>query len=249
MKKYLFIVLLIGVCFGNDKLEKAKLLHEAALYKESKVLLTNLISDSNDENIISESLFELGKVLISQYDSKNARKIFKRLIKQDANYLSKVISIYSEYNYYKDTSSIFIGYNVHPNPKQGSFNANAYKIDYGDNIIEFGLRIEKINYTVDGLYRDSDVIYISENELFDLYGKIGDMMIKQNGDFKLGANQSFRDYQYPSGLSIYLRSTKKPPWSTVSISKNKQNLNVRNMGELAQVIKKAVDKVKELKIN
>ena len=248
MKKYLFIVLLVGVCFGNDKLEKAKLLHEAALYKESKLLLTSIISDSNDDNVISKSLFELGKVLISQNDFKNARKIFKRLLKQDKSYLSKVISIYSEYNY-KDTSSVFVGYNVHPNPKQGSFNANAYKIDYGDNIIEFGLRIEKINYTVEGIYRDSDIIYISENELFDLYAKIKDMMIKQSGDFKLGANQSFRDYQYPSGLSIFLRSTKKPPWSTVSISKNKQYLNARNMGELAQVIKKAVDKVKELKSN
>ena len=248
MKKYLFIVLLVGVCFGNDKLEKAKLLHDAALYKESKLLLTSLISDSNDDNVIGKSLFELGKVLISQNDFKNARKIFKRLLKQDKSYLSKVISIYSEYNY-KDTSSVFVGYNVHPNPKQGSFNANAYKIDYGDNIIEFGLRIEKINYTVEGIYRDSDIIYISENELFDLYAKIKDMMIKQSGDFKLGANQSFRDYQYPSGLSIFLRSTKKPPWSTVSISKNKQYLNARNMGELAQVIKKAVDKVKELKSN
>ena len=248
MKKYLFIVLLVGVGFGNDNLEKAKLLHEAALYKESKMLLTSLISESNDDDIVSASLFELGRVLISQMYFDRARKIFKRLLTKDPIYLSQVISIYSEYNY-KDTSSVFIGYNVHPNPKQGSVGANAYKIDYGDNIIEFGLRIEKVNYTVNNLYKDSDVIYISEAELFDFYAKISDMMIKQSGDFKLGANQSFRDYQYPSGLSIFIRSTKKPPWSTVSMSKRGEHMRLKNMGELAQIIKKAKDKVNELKSN
>ena len=99
MKKYLFIILLVGVYFGksNNDFEKAKLMHDSGQYDESKLILTNLISESTDSHIITQSLFELGRVLITTKEYKNAYKIFKRLIERDPNFKPNVLIIFPEF--------------------------------------------------------------------------------------------------------------------------------------------------------
>ena len=157
--------------------------------------------------------------------------------------------VFTDYSI-RDKSSTLIGYNVHPNPKQGSFEAHAYKVDFGVKMTEqYGLKIVQKNYDINGIYKDSDIININEIELNQLYEKLKELVIKQSGDFKLGADQSFREYIFPSGLSIDISSSKKPPWSNVMIGKRGDWITVKNMGEFSQVINKAVTKVKnEVKI-
>ena len=247
MKKYLYIVLLIGACFGNDKLEKARLLHDAGLYKDAKIILTNLVSESKDDKTIDEALFTLGTILVTEKQYKNAFKVFKRLYDRSPDYRSEIIVVFPDYSI-RDKSSTLIGYNVHPNPKQGSFEAHAYKVDFGVKMTEqYGLKIVQKNYDINGIYKDSDIININEIELNQLYEKLKELVIKQSGDFKLGADQSFREYIFPSGLSIDISSSKKPPWSNVMIGKRGDWITVKNMGEFSQVINKAVTKVKEMK--
>ena len=250
MKKYLFIILLVGVGFGksNNDFEKAKLMHDSGQYDESKLILTNLISESTDSHIITQSLFELGRVLITTKEYKNAYKIFKRLIERDPNFKPNVLIIFPEFEV-QDQSSSLIGYNIHPNPKQSSFEANVYVMDFGIKfILQYGLKLEYFTKNADGFIIGHETIYIQERELFDLYSKLKDIVIKSSGDFKLGANQSFREFNFPSGLTITISSSKTPKaYTDVSISKRGSRFSIKNMGEFTQVVNAAVKKVNELK--
>ena len=111
---------------------------------------------------------------------------------------------------------------------------------------QYGLKIVQKNYDINGIYKDSDIININEIELNQLYEKLKELVIKQSGDFKLGVDQSFK-YAFPSGLSINISSSKKPPWSNVMIVGRLDNS--KKHGEFSQVINKAVTKVKEMKSN
>jgi len=258
MTKHLTLLLFIGLAWGQTlekQYSKAELLYDSDLIKEAKLQLNEIINSDLDEKIVNKSLFLLGEILVNENKPRKAKKVFDRLTARDKSYIQSVSLLLSSFT----SGGLYTryGYNVHPNPSQASFIGEAVVSIFDGGLNKtygFWLMKKVWRTNIGGVdYYDRKVIYLAEKELFSFYEELEQFIISIAEDNKKMGNSSIsKSLKLPSGLSFTWSSSKNKskelnPAMDLTISKYGENIGMTNSGELSIVIKRGVEKIKELK--
>jgi len=240
MKKYLFIVLLVGVCFVEGKstvVSKARLLHTSGLHEKAKeLIIEDIISNYKDLELWSFSMLTLGDFLYSESKIAESFKIFNELLDRNPSYTSIIMTGYEGINL---NNYIIEYYIVHEKPPSGKLSGYVTRLKNIDGYEEILFHLSQ----------DGSKIWFTVEEVREFKTKLIDIVqrspILWKKDVVIFENNRITD----SGFKFkYVGKRGKKGKSTVEISYGKSGdmHTVANTNELQIVMNKADKKLTEL---